>query len=123
MNDKTTEGYAATPEEIEGMLRNLCAYALSEPEPLQRYVELTHQQVLFDGLVAAIRRERGRALADVLTLGVPIASVAEQAKLGTPTQVRSLITAAGLTMPKPPKAPAKSRSTKATATAPAEAPA
>jgi len=45
MIDKTTEGFDATPGEIEGMLRNLCAYALSEPDPLERYVNLTHQQV------------------------------------------------------------------------------
>ena len=65
MIDKTTEGYEPTQDQVAGMLRNLCAYALSEPEPLQRYVELTYQQALFDGLVAAIRRERGRALRPV----------------------------------------------------------
>jgi hypothetical protein len=100
MTDKTTDGYEVTREEIAGMLRNLCAYALSEPEPLQRYIELTYQQVLFDGLVAAIRRERGRALADLAAAGVPVAAIAKHAKLATPQQVRSLVTAAGLKLPR-----------------------
>jgi septal ring factor EnvC (AmiA/AmiB activator) len=95
MNDATTDGYTATPAEIEGMLRNLCAYALSEPEPGQRYIELTHQQVLFDGLVAAIRRERGTALADLLIAGQTAEQVAASTKLGTATKVRALVTAAG----------------------------
>src|SRR5215467_8650715 len=99
MIDKTTDGYVATPDEIEGMLRNLCAYALSDPDPLQRYVDLTHQQVLFDGVVAAIRRERGKALADMITLGAPAAKVAELTRLETPQKVKSLITAAGVPVP------------------------
>jgi hypothetical protein len=99
MSDKTTAGYSATTDEIEGMLRNLCAYALSDPEPLQRYIDLTHQQVLFDGVVAAIRRERGKALCDLLGMGVPQAKVAEMAKLDPPQQVKALVTAAGLSMP------------------------
>lgn len=99
MIDKTTEGYTATPEEVEGMLRNLCAYALSEPDPLQRYLDLTHQQVVFDGVVAAIRRERGRALAEMMTMGAPVAKVAEVANLESPAKVKSLITSAGLAVP------------------------
>ncbi len=88
MIDKTTEGYSATTEEIEGMLRNLCAYALSDPEPLQRYIDLTHQQVLFEGVVAAIRRERGKALGDLAAMGVPLGKVAELAKLELPQHVK-----------------------------------
>jgi hypothetical protein len=97
MTDPTTEGYAATPAEIDGMVRNLCAYALSEPDPMQRYVDLTHQQVLFDGIVAAIRLARGRALADLIVDGMPLAEVATKTNLATPTRVRSLISAAGET--------------------------
>lgn len=97
MSDLTTEGYEATPAEIEGMVRNLCAYALSEPEPVQRYVELTHQQVLFEGMVEAIRRERGRVLADLVVAGVPAEKLAADTGLGTVVKVRKLISAAGET--------------------------
>jgi len=97
MSDLTTEGYEATAAEIEGMVRNLCAYALSEPDPVQRYVELTHQQVLFEGMVEAIRRERGRVLADLVVDGVAETDVAEQTSLGTVLKVRKLISAAGQT--------------------------
>jgi len=99
MIDKTTDGYAAATHDVEGMLRNLCAYALSDPEPLQRYIDLTHQQVLFEGLIAAIRRERGKALADLALMGVPLAKVAELAELETPQRVKALITGAGITVP------------------------
>jgi hypothetical protein len=95
--DSTTEGFSATPAEIEGMVRNLCAYALSEPDPLQRYVELTHQQVLFEGMTEAICRERGNALADLLIAGMPIADVAAQTNLKTAQKVRKLIGIAGAT--------------------------
>jgi hypothetical protein len=97
--DKTTEGYAPTDGQVEGLVRNLCAYALSEPEAMQRYVELTHQQVLFDGMVNAIRRERARALVALAESGVPVAEVAQRAKL-TPQLVRSLVKDAGLALPK-----------------------
>ena len=97
MSDLTTEGYEATAAEIEGMVRNLCAYALSEPDPTQRYIELTHQQVLFEGMVESIRRERGRVLADLVVDGVPEAELAETTKLGTVLKVRKLISAAGQT--------------------------
>ena len=110
MTDKTTEGYTALPNDIEGMLRNLCAYALSEPEPLQRYIELTHQQVLFDGVVNAIRRERGRALADMSAAGKPIEDLASQVKL-TPPHVRALVKEAGLTLARP-KSVARREATK-----------
>lgn len=97
MPDPTTEGFSATPAEIDGMVRNLCAYALSEPDPMQRYVDLTHQQVLFEGMTQAIFRERGRALADLLVAGVPIADVAAKTNLKTIPKVRKLIAAAGET--------------------------
>jgi len=110
MIDKTTDGYKITDDEIARMLRNLCAYALSEPEPLQRYVDLTYQQVLFDGLVAAIRRERGRALADLAAAGVPLEAIAKHTKLATPQQVRSLVTAAGLKLPRARAVPRRTKS-------------
>jgi hypothetical protein len=97
MTDLTTEGYTATAAEIDGMVRNLCAYALGEPDPLIRYADLTHQQVLFDGIVAAIRRERGRALADLIVAGTPVDDVAKKTNLATPARVRKLISAAGET--------------------------
>src|SRR6266545_4935069 len=56
-------------DEIDGMVRNLCAYALGEPHPLHRYLDLTHQQVLFDGMADALRKERGKALAALLIAG------------------------------------------------------
>ncbi|WP_144119190.1 hypothetical protein [Catellatospora sichuanensis] len=97
MPDPTTEGYTATAAEIEGMVRNLCAYALSEPDPLQRYADLTHQQVLFDGIVAAIQRERGRAVADLVISGMPVAEAAAKTNLATVPRVRKLISLAGET--------------------------
>ena len=116
MNDKTTEGYAVSTEEIEGMLRNLCAYALGDPEPLRRYLDLTHQQVLFDGVVAAIRRERGKALADLASMGIPIAKVAEMTDLGTPQRVKQLMTSAGVTVPATRKAKQKTTPVKVDST-------
>jgi hypothetical protein len=79
------------------MVRNLCAYALSEPDPLQRYVELTYQQVLFEGMTQSLARERGRALAELLIAGVPVAALAEQTNLKTVPKVRKLVAAAGET--------------------------
>ncbi|WP_155373419.1 hypothetical protein [Catellatospora vulcania] len=111
MSDPTTEGYTVTAAEIEGMVRNLCAYALSEPDPMQRYADLTHQQVLFDGIVAAIQRERGRAVAELVVSGMPLPEVAAKTNLATVPRVRKLISLAGetervraATTAKPPKA-------------------
>jgi hypothetical protein len=95
MSDATTEGYTATAAEIDGMVRNLCAYALSEPDPLQRYVELTHQQVLFEGIVAALQRKRGSALADLMISGASAAEVVAKTNLTAPAQVTKLIKTAG----------------------------
>lgn len=124
MIDKSTAGYSAAPDEIERMMRNLCAYALSEPDPLQRYLDLTHQQVVFDGVASTLRRERGKALADLLESGVTLAAVAESAQLGTPAQVKSLVTASGRAVPAAPKAgkakPAKAKPAEAVAATPTE---
>ncbi|MEV4415972.1 hypothetical protein [Catellatospora sp. NPDC049609] len=97
MSDPTTEGYTVSTAEIDGMVRNLCAYALSEPDPLQRYLDLTHQQVLFDGIIEAIRRERGRALADLMVSGMAVETVAAKTNLAAVPKVRKLITLAGET--------------------------
>jgi len=94
VKDPTTEGFEARDVDVEGMLRNLCAYALGEPDPLQRYVDLTHQQVLFDGLVAAIQRERGKALAQLLISGAPVADIVEKTNLTKPADVTKLVKAA-----------------------------
>lgn len=97
MTDPTTEGLDATPAEIDGMVRNLCAYALGEPDPIQRYEGLTHQQVLFEGMVEAIRQERGKLVADLVVAGLSVTEVAAQTSLGTVVKVRKLISLAGQT--------------------------
>ncbi len=88
--DRTTEGHEAEPEEVEAVLHNLCGYHLAERDPLFRYTVLTREQVLYDALVAAIKRERGRALAE-LTSGRTLTQVAEMANLGTRQRVARLI--------------------------------
>jgi hypothetical protein len=107
--DKSTAGHVAAPDEVERMMRNLCAYALSEPEPLQRYLDLTHQQVVFDGVVAALRAERGKALAELLEQAMPMEKVVDASGLGTPQLVKSLVTAAGREIPKPPAKPKRAK--------------
>jgi hypothetical protein len=97
MTDPTTEGLEATPAEIDGMVRNLCAYALGEPDPIQRYEGLTHQQVLFEGMVEAIRQERGRLVADLVVAGLSVTEVAARTSLRTVVKVRKLISFAGQT--------------------------
>lgn len=119
MSDPTTEGYTVSPAEIEGMVRNLCAYALSEPDPLQRYADLTHQQVLFDGIVAAIQRARGRAVADLVVAGMPVDQVAAKTNLATAPRVRKLISLAG-EAERVKAATTAARSKKAKGTPPAE---
>jgi hypothetical protein len=89
----------ASRDEVERMMRNLCAYALSEPDPLQRYLNLTHQQAVFAGVVEALQVERGHALADFAEVGVPLDRVVQAAGVSTPTQVRSLVKAAGRKLP------------------------
>lgn len=88
--DRTTEGYEAEPEEVEAVLHNLCGYHLAERDPLFRYQVLTREQVLYDALVATIKRERGRALAE-LASGRTLKQVAEMANLGTRQRVARLI--------------------------------
>jgi hypothetical protein len=91
MIDKTTTGYTAQPDEVEALLHNLCGYHLAERDALLRYEALTREQVLYDALVAAIRRERGRAVAEIVEAGHKITHVAELTKLGSRQRVQRLI--------------------------------
>jgi hypothetical protein len=95
MKDPTTEGYEVSADEIDGMVRNLCAYALGEPQPLHRYLDLTHQQVLFDGMADALRKERGKALATLLIAGATAEEIVERTNLTKALDVRKLVKAAG----------------------------
>ena len=91
MADKTTLGVTAEPEEVEAVLHSLCGYHLSEPDPLTRYTALTREQVLYDGLVNAIRRERGRALAELAAAGTKLTQIAQMTNLMTRQRVQRLI--------------------------------
>jgi hypothetical protein len=94
MIDKTTLGVTAEPEEVEAVLHNLCGYHLTEPDPLVRYTVLTREQVLYDALVASIKRERGRALADMAAAGHTLTQIAASTNLATRQRVQRLITMA-----------------------------
>jgi hypothetical protein len=94
MIDKTTLGVTAEPEEVEAVLHNLCGYHLTEPDPLIRYTVLTREQVLYDALVASIKRERGRALADMAAAGHTLTQIAASTNLATRQRVQRLITMA-----------------------------
>jgi len=91
MIDKTTEGIVAEPTEVEAVLHNLCGYHLAERDPAFRYTVLTREQVLYDALVQAIKRERGRALADMVAAGHTLTQVAEKTNLGSRQRVQRLI--------------------------------
>lgn len=95
MKDPTTEGYEVRADEIDRMIRNLCAYALGEPDPLRRYLDLTHQQVLFDGMAEALRKERGKALAALLIAGTTTDEIVERTNLTKAPDVAKLVKAAG----------------------------
>jgi septal ring factor EnvC (AmiA/AmiB activator) len=95
MKDPTTEGYEVSADEIDGMVRNLCAYALGEPHPLHRYLDLTHQQVLFDGMADALRKERGKALAALLIAGATAEEIVERTNLTKALDVTKLVKAGG----------------------------
>ena len=91
MIDKTTLGVTAEPEEVEAVLHNLCGYHLMEPDPLSRYTVLTREQVLYDAVVASIKRERGRALADMAAAGHTLTQIAASTNLGSRQRVQRLI--------------------------------
>ena len=95
MKDPTTEGYEVSTAEIDGMVRNLCGYALGEPQPLHRYLDLTHQQVLFEGMAEALRSERGKALAALLIAGATAEQIVERTNLTKALDVTKLVRAAG----------------------------
>jgi hypothetical protein len=73
------------------MLDSLCGEIIAEPDPLIRYKALTSEQAHFDALVSAIKRERGRALAELKAQGMTSEQVAEHAQLGTRQRVEKLI--------------------------------
>src|SRR5690606_414113 len=91
MTDKTTAGVSAEPEEVEALLHNLCGFHLAERDPVERYTVLTREQVLYEALAAAIRRERGRALAELVERGHKLAEVAALTGLRSRQQVQRLI--------------------------------
>jgi hypothetical protein len=106
MIDKTTEGMTVEPEEVQAVLQSLCGYHLAERDPAYRYSVLTREQVLYDALVQAIRRERGRALADLVAAGHTATQVAAMTNLGTRQRVQRLIALANDTSAAPaPPAP------------------
>jgi hypothetical protein len=91
MTDRTTLGITAEPEEVEAVLHSLCGFHLAERDPVSRYTVLTREQVLYDALVAAIKRERGRALAELVERGHRLTEVAELTGLGSRQRVQRLI--------------------------------
>ena len=96
MTDKTTMGITAAPEEVEAVLHNLCGYHLAERDPVFRYTVLTREQVLYDALVDSIKRERGRALAELVARGHKLTEIAELTGLGSRQRVQRLIQLAKL---------------------------
>jgi len=91
MTDKTTAGIEAEPDEVEALLHNLCGFHLAERDPVARYTVLTREQVLYDALVQAIKRERGRALAELVNRGHRLTEVAAMTGLRSRQQVQRLI--------------------------------
>jgi hypothetical protein len=91
MIDKTTAGITAEQEEVEAVLHSLCGYHLAEPDPLFRYNVLTREQVLYEALAAAIKRERGRALADLTNAGHTLTQIASMTNLVSRQRVQRLI--------------------------------
>jgi hypothetical protein len=91
MVDPTTAGLEAESTQVAALLQIHCGYHLSEADPLRRYIELTHAQVLYAALVQAIRRERGKALADMIADGRPILEIAELTQLGSRQRVQALV--------------------------------
>jgi hypothetical protein len=91
MTDRTTAGIEAEPDEVEALLHNLCGFHLAERDPVARYTVLTREQVLYDALVTAIKRERGRALAELVSKGHRLTEVADATGLRTRQQVQRLI--------------------------------
>lgn len=91
MADPTTAGYEAEASQVDALLQIQCGYHLREPDPLRRYLELTQDQVLYEELARAIRRERGRALADMIAEGTSIPEIATLTRLGTRQRIQGLV--------------------------------
>lgn len=91
MADPTTLGYEADASEVAALLQLHCGYHLTEPDPLRRYLELTRDQVVYEALAKLIRRERGRALAEMLADGTPVPEIATLTRLGTRQRVQGLL--------------------------------
>jgi hypothetical protein len=85
--------YEIEPHEVDALLENLLGDVLAETDDLIRYETLTREQALYDALVSAIKRERGKALAK-LSEGRTKQDVAELVSLGTRQRVGQLIAAA-----------------------------
>lgn len=91
MTDRTTAGFEPEPEEVQALLHNLCGFHLADRDPASRYAVLTREQALYEALAAAIRRERGRALAELVERGHRPTEVATLTGLRTRQQVQRLI--------------------------------
>lgn len=89
-----TDGYGVEQHEVDALLVNLCGDLLDETDDLVAYHALTREQALYDALVSAIKRERGRRLAR-LAEGRTRVEVADLVGLGTRQRVDQLIAAAG----------------------------
>lgn len=94
MADHTTDGFEAEPTDVAGLLEHLCGDLLDEPDPLIRYTRLTAEQALYDGLVSAIKVERGKALRAMSDSGLTYEQIAASAGLGGKQRVSQLIAAA-----------------------------
>lgn len=84
--------YEIEPREVDALLHNLLGDVVAEPDDLIAYHALTREQALYDALVSAIKRERGRRL-HRLAESRTKAEVADLAGLGTRQRVDQLIAA------------------------------
>jgi hypothetical protein len=94
---------------VEAILRNVCGYHLAERDPVFRYTVLTREQVLYDALTAAIKRERGRALAELVASGTTLTHAAALTNLTSRQQVTRLIALAKAAEPVAPEVQTASR--------------
>jgi hypothetical protein len=88
-----TIGYEAEPADVQALLHNVCGDLLAEPDWLVRYSRLTSEQSLYDALVSAIKRERGKALAEGKASGLTWEQVAEAAQLSSYQRAQKLASA------------------------------
>jgi hypothetical protein len=95
MTDQTTAGFEAEPTDVQGLLEHLLGEVLDQPDWTVRYVALTKEQVRYDGLVSAIKRERGKALAHGRAAGQTLEQLASATGLSTRQRVQQILAAAG----------------------------